>query len=84
MARKRGTPRWQQRMKTAESPAAELEAAYDRLRSAAARMCRSRRDVVRQAEAVTLTASVLHDAAADLARHATRITESETRRGVAQ
>ena len=81
----RAVPRWQQRMAAASgNPSAELELAYDRLRSAAARMSRARRDPVRQAEAATLAASVLREAAGDLTGHAARLEQSENRRGDAR
>jgi hypothetical protein len=77
----RPEPRWQQRVPVTVTPAQQLEVAYDRLRSAAARVCRNRRDVLRQAEAATFTASVLREAADAITACAEQIEKSETRRG---
>lgn len=77
------TARWKQRMPDAGDPAAQLAVAYDRLRRIAARMCRRRSDIVRQAESATLAASVMREAADVLDGMAVRLEQSEDWRGKA-
>lgn len=77
------TARWQQRIPDSGDPAGQLAVSYDRLRRAAARMCRKRSDVIRQAESATLAASVMREAADVLDGMAARLERSEDWRGKA-
>lgn len=61
-----GTPRWQQRMSSAGTPAEQLEVAYDRLRASLAHLCRRQYDPVAQARATQLAAASAARAAGQL------------------